>query len=348
MIRSKLPKKFSPEAWTEAQRFAQHQQVNYQISKFPESLILSRHYQGCQLEISFFKGNEYYPFRTQCYFSVIRQKALLNPRLDQAHTRLKVAQFLEAFIARTFTIDLPGTLQIAPGGKFLFYEESILYIETNSLQALCNTMVRLLKMYPYLVSLGTLAVPTLQEKVDMRHPFQPVARQLLYDIATETQNRLEAEAERLLCPACLQRCIAYHLELSLLEQLTYYGCRACGQSREFMATGRGVIALLDRQMTQKYVRQDGFLYINWLLLRQRFDFDQVYIQQATDEDVERFAIQVGNDTDPWQKPRYANMRCLVWPDAGLSENSLKILKRTFGQVEFMTQDRQKLREIEGL
>jgi hypothetical protein len=38
------------------------------------------------------------------------------------------------------------------------------------------------------------------------------------------------------------------------------------------------------------------------------------------------------------------MHCLVWPDAGLSENSLKILKRTFGRVEIKSQDRQELQE----
>jgi hypothetical protein len=57
------------------------------------------------------------------------------------------------------------------------------------------------------------------------------------------------------------------------------------------------------------------------------------MRQASDEAVERFAIQVGNDTDPARRPYYASMPCLIWPGCSLSENSIKILKRTFGQVE---------------
>lgn len=51
---------------------------------------------------------------------------------------------------------------------------------------------------------------------------------------------------------------------------------------------------------------------------------------------ERFAVQVGNDTDPVRRPTYAQMRCLVSPECGLSENTMRILQRTFGRVE-MTQ-----------
>ena len=62
-------------------------------------------------------------------------------------------------------------------------------------------------------------------------------------------------------------------------------------------------------------------------------FDEVEIVQATDEDVERFAVQVGNDTDPKRKPRYQEMRCVVSPECRLSENSMRILERMFGAVE---------------
>jgi hypothetical protein len=67
--------------------------------------------------------------------------------------------------------------------------------------------------------------------------------------------------------------------------------------------------------------------------QQLFDFDRVEIIQATDEEVERFAMQVGNDTDPVRQPRYAQMHCLIAPDCRLSENSLRILRNFFGEVE---------------
>lgn len=75
------------------------------------------------------------------------------------------------------------------------------------------------------------------------------------------------------------------------------------------------------------------MQINWLARRALFDFDWVEIVQATDEDVERFAMQVGNDTDPFRRPRYPNMHCVIGPDCNLSENTLRILHRTFGEVK---------------
>jgi len=58
----------------------------------------------------------------------------------------------------------------------------------------------------------------------------------------------------------------------------------------------------------------------------------VNIIQATDEEVERFAVQVGNDIDPFRKPRYKEMPCLIDTDCDLSENTWRILQQMFGQV----------------
>jgi hypothetical protein len=63
-----------------------------------------------------------------------------------------------------------------------------------------------------------------------------------------------------------------------------------------------------------------------------FDFDEVEIVRATDQDVERFAIQVGNDTDPIRQPRYKQMQCIISPNCDLSVNTRRILERTFGTV----------------
>ena len=93
------------------------------------------------------------------------------------------------------------------------------------------------------------------------------------------------------------------------------------------------MAILDAEWTEDQAQQDGQLRVNWLTRRTLFDFDRVEIIQATDEDVERFVIQVGNDTDTFRQPRYKQMRCVVAPDCQLSENTWKILRSFFGQVE---------------
>ena len=51
-------------------------------------------------------------------------------------------------------------------------------------------------------------------------------------------------------------------------------------------------------MAKVTLNHHGHLRVNWLTYFQPFDFVQVEIHNASDEDVERFAVQMGNDTDP--------------------------------------------------
>jgi hypothetical protein len=98
---------------------------------------------------------------------------------------------------------------------------------------------------------------------------------------------------------------------------------------------QGVTAELHSGLGKKQYHHNGLLRLNWLQHRQRFDFDRVEIIQATDEEVERFAVQVGNDTDPVRRPCYKQMQCVIGPACCLSENTVRILKQIFGQVDMV-------------
>ncbi len=122
------------------------------------------------------------------------------------------------------------------------------------------------------------------------------ARWLLESIAADTASRLESRVEELLCLHCLVRFGVLPIRVPG-RGLSYYGCRACGQSRDSLEWPAQIVAVLDRDMQEEQVEQDGALRVNWLARRALFDFDRVEIVRAADQDVERFAVQVGNDTD---------------------------------------------------
>ena len=73
--------------------------------------------------------------------------------------------------------------------------------------------------------------------------------------------------------------------------------------------------------------------VNWLKRQTLFDFNRVEIKQASDEEVERFMTQIGNDTDDWRTSHYPQIRCDVSAQCDLSENTLRILRDTFAEVE---------------
>jgi HEAT repeat protein len=95
---------------------------------------------------------------------------------------------------------------------------------------------------------------------------------------------------------------------------------------------REIIALLDAEMEEEFVCNDGVAKINWLTRGALFDFDRVEIVKASDDDVERFCLQVENDKDNFRNRRYRTMICLVSPQCHLIENTMRILRTTFGEV----------------
>ena len=187
--------------------------------------------------------------------------------------------------------------------------------------------------YPTILAMGGAVVPVLAEiAANSRHKLQNIAQRLLKDIAQTTTRQLAPQASQLLCPDCLVCYSPHQVSFSWRQPtLTYYGCQNCGQSREFLNTSV-VVATLDSQAQSETVKKGEVWQVNWLTRRRLFDFSMVEIIQASDEDVERFAAQVGNDTDPKRQTRYKDIACVVAPTCVLSENTLRVLQRMFGEV----------------
>jgi hypothetical protein len=184
-----------------------------------------------------------------------------------------------------------------------------------------------------LVTLGDKSLPHLLTILNAKSdPRQRAANWVTRSIGHETKIRLSEQAGCMLCADCLTCCGSHRAMYRFGLSVTYYGCRLCGQTRQFFHCPQGVIAVLNADWANDYIHYDGLLCANWLTRRTLFDFDRVEIIQATDEDVERFVVQVGNDTDPLRQSRYSQMQCDIAPTCNLSENTLRILQRTFGRV----------------
>lgn len=96
---------------------------------------------------------------------------------------------------------------------------------------------------------------------------------------------------------------------------------------------RSVVAVLDAGWTEAAERHGvDLLRVNWLKRPELFDFDWVEIVQATDEQVERFINLLKTDTDRWRLSRYRQMPCLVAAGCRLSDNTVRQMRDTFGEV----------------
>ncbi len=287
-------------------------------------------YQGYKVELVVVQPRLAFTPQTRLTVAVADKKGRDRPPANQLTLETVTALFA-APVQSTF--GLRGKVNLTDEGKTFIYEEAEVETEAAYLQVVFDTLVGLSQAYPHIIALGGAVMPILYPvALDKKHPAQAVATQLMKEIAPTTEHLALAEETSLLCPDCLVRSATHKLDLGWSTVVDYYGCRQCHQSKNFL-TIKTVIAVLDRQAGPEPVQQGQTLTVNWLTRPSLFDFDTIKIIDATDEEVERFAVQVGNDTEPVRKLGYKQMRCLVSPDCKLSANTLRILRRMFGQVE---------------
>jgi hypothetical protein len=255
-----------------------------------------------------------------------------QPATDQP---LTLGDLMSPFVSKD--ISLKGKVYAIPGGRQVYYEQFGIETDAAYLQNLINLLVKLGNAYPKILTFGPQAISFLQKNakasiIQGHKGLRPITLQLLDELVPA--NTQGYHGSNRLCPQCLTRCIVTReYAITPTDRITEYSCRSCGQREEFLDWAGPVLAVLDSQMTADIAEKQGALHINWLSRRTLFDFDKVSILQAPDQDVERFAVLVGNDTDEYRSPHYKSMPCTVAATCHLSENTLRILRHTFGQVD---------------
>ena len=207
------------------------------------------------------------------------------------------------------------------------FEEDEEYL-LKVLHMLCD----LVDNYPMVINLGGVAVSELETLADYktRHPLEMIAADLLKTIAGNSK-KMEKSNLKFTCPRCYMNFRSQHIKLSRWIPTYYFACPKCHQNRDYH-TG-DVVAVLNEQTKTECFRNEDVLEINWLVYRKTFDFDSVIIEQATDEDVERFVIQSRNDTG--KSKDIGRVSCKVRSTCSLSENTMRILSNTFSAVEIV-------------
>ncbi len=130
-------------------------------------------------------------------------------------------------------------------GKPITYSELGVLGDADKLWHICDLLSDLADGYSAAVAMGGAVVPALQIMARESDLLDRVSIQILKDIAETTRGRLAYRAEHLICPRCLVRCGVHRADLPMQFDETYYGCRLCCQSREFIDCPQGVVAVLD-------------------------------------------------------------------------------------------------------
>ncbi len=310
------------------QKFAASNQLDFTPASLFAGARVAGNYQGYHLELDTYESGGK---NSKTYTRIVLSTNYRLPKnKSDVNEQIIPEDALSLFTARS--IHLKGKIDAEKNGCRMSYRQLDIESNVKYLQSVFDLLCDLANAYPVAVAMGVEVVPALQKiATNSDSKLKSITAQLLQDIEQSTTSQLGHRAQNLLCPRCLTCFDAHKVRLAWWSSITYYGCRTCGQSREFFE-GR-VVAVLDNATTTAQSQQNSVLRVNWSIHRALFDFDEVQIVQATDEDAERFAVQVGNDTDPLRQPRYKQMRCAISPGCELSRNTLRVLQQMFGSVE---------------
>ncbi|RMH68360.1 MAG: HEAT repeat domain-containing protein [Gemmatimonadetes bacterium] len=192
-----------------------------------------------------------------------------------------------------------------------------------------------------LIQLGSVSV---LEQMLRRYHYDEIER--VIQGLRHMSNRLKPHYPNLICLDCLTR----FRWRGLYSGFHYYGrflcCRTCGRLNTARTQITEVVAVFDLSRSDPRWQDDDRLYINVQIDPQLYDFDRVEILNTTDEAVEAFCIRVKNDEDEFRRPNYRKipvfvhcpltentMICRLQSSAGITGDTIRILKHTFGTVE---------------
>lgn len=314
--------------WNSWEMLAKAHKLTFTRGKLLGNYRVFGHYRGYHLELmALQKDGQAFPAMRM----VLKGDQLQLDEPDSKKRSLSSQKVAVLFEALKSDHMLNGAFQVTPDGQEISYEQSNLETKERSLQFLFDSLHELISAYPKIVALGGEVIPILQNvAATASHPAWPVAAQLLKEVAAATLL-LRSKISVLICRSCLVHYTVHELNIPHVNRFAFYGCRVCGQSRRFYEVEQ-VVAVLDQQMAAQPTLQAQTLRVNWLACRSLFDFDRVEIIAASDEEVERFAVQVGNDTDPARQSGYKTMTCLVAEGCDLSSNTIRVLQQILGQV----------------
>lgn len=197
----------------------------------------------------------------------------------------------------------------------------------------------------------------MSEKVIEAFANSPSLKQALADF-----NR---KASTFFCGQCLSRFNKQKVTSVSRHNLVFFSCPKCNGVSHIMEDIEKVIIVLDnkwvngvfdyRELPQEPEKQ-GFriatpsnkevlldnmrcvsgnqtLYANWLEYRELFDFDEVWVKKVDGFDIDEFVMKVRNNTDTNRAKKLHLVPVYVFPNAGLSQAKVNLLRGTFARVE---------------
>ncbi len=168
-------------------------------------------------------------------------------------------------------------------------------------------------------------------------PARTHGARLAVEIANETMRVIGGKNERLLCARCFAQGV---FRLRGSTTISGYLCWACLSARHLMLHSGRVTCVLDNRSPEVTTLSEGAVRVNWLARRardgvsdtRRFDFHEIFIRSATDEEARDFLTALTSDPNPARLRHYGRLNCTIDPECALGEDTVTRLREVLGRV----------------
>ena len=145
----------------------------------------------------------------------------------------------------------------------------------------------------------------------------------LEEIFIKTTNYQLAQRERLYCQKHLRR-----FDLERVKRFTYGVCRSCRGSQHGMFV-KSSFLMLDSSVSWKKLKKEATFWVNGFQLDELCDFDALIVGVCSYEDIERFCIMIGNDSDKERVKKYRRTTYRLREGNTITDKGLALLDRFF-------------------
>jgi HEAT repeat protein len=153
------------------------------------------------------------------------------------------------------------------------------------------------------------------------------------DILDAIKEQIPLEDRDYYCKRCFCRAkehkTAYTPYTVSYMDVSFYACRRCHSNFYLWENIKPVVMVLDRKMSESTLRDGDAFLVNGFKREEFFDYDEIWIRDADDFELEKLVLKLKNDMDDYRRSRLASTLVYISPAANVSPGRVNLLKDTF-------------------
>ncbi len=134
------------------------------------------------------------------------------------------------------------------------------------------------------------------------------------------------------CHYCFHRYHERNLQSESYGTFSFYTCRNCGSDAYRLIKTEKVILFLDSSLKETYVIWESWVYVNWLVVKTPFDYDEIEIRSDEGAHLEEMVMILNNDMDETRRKKMKEIPVKTGPGLSLSQAKKNLLIHNFKQV----------------